>query len=93
MAISTASFHAGGQSAGYNIVVQDQLRPNRWTTPVICSQFHDSVISTMHFLMRARALAVFPGGYETLDEYFEALTLIQTSKFKRVLILLFGLEC
>lgn len=66
--------------------------PNRWITQALCFQFHYFAIRKMHFLMRARAHAAFPGGYGTLDELFETLTLIQAGKIKRVRILLFGRE-
>jgi predicted Rossmann-fold nucleotide-binding protein len=61
-------------------------------TPYLSFQFHYFALRKMHFLLRARAVAVFPGGYGTCDEFFETLTLIQTGKMKPIPILLFGRE-
>lgn len=80
---------AGGKSIGLNIVLEFEQAPNPYITPELCFQFHYFAIRKMHFLMRARALVCFPGGYGTFDELFEALCLIQTKKMKRVPILLF----
>jgi len=81
---------AGGVSIGLNIVLPHEQQPNAWVTPELCFNFHYFAIRKMHFLMRARAIAVFPGGFGTLDEMFEALTLIQTGRMARVPFLLFG---
>ncbi|SEI63747.1 hypothetical protein SAMN05421762_3204 [Pseudooceanicola nitratireducens] len=81
---------AGGQSIGLNIVLPHEQAPNEWVTPDLCFNFHYFAIRKMHFLMRARAVCVFPGGFGTLDEMFEALTLIQTGRMERVPFLLFG---
>ncbi|MFN0114294.1 MAG: TIGR00730 family Rossman fold protein [Paracoccaceae bacterium] len=81
---------AGGLSIGLNIVLPHEQAPNRYVTPELCFNFHYFGIRKMHFLMRARAIAVFPGGFGTLDEMFEALTLIQTGRMARVPFLLFG---
>jgi len=81
---------AGGQSIGLNIVLPHEQAPNEWVTPDLCFNFHYFAIRKMHFLMRARAICVFPGGFGTLDEMFEALTLIQTGRMERVPFLLFG---
>jgi len=83
---------AGGVSIGLNIVLPHEQAPNEYVTPDLCFNFHYFAIRKMHFLMRARAVAVFPGGFGTLDEMFEALTLIQTGRMKRVPFLLFGEE-
>ncbi len=64
--------------------------PNAYVTPDLCFNFHYFAIRKMHFLMRARAVAVFPGGFGTMDEMFESLTLIQTGRMKKVPFLLFG---
>ena len=64
--------------------------PNPWITPELTFQFHYFAIRKMHFLLRARALVAFPGGFGTMDELFETLTLIQTGKIKPVPVLLFG---
>ena len=81
---------AGAHSIGLNIVLPHEQSPNPYITPELCFQFHYFAIRKMHFLMRARALVAFPGGYGTLDELFESLTLIQTKKIKPIPILLFG---
>lgn len=81
---------AGGQSIGLNIVLPHEQAPNGYVTPDLCFNFHYFAIRKMHFLMRARAVCIFPGGFGTLDEMFEALTLIQTGRMKPVPFLLFG---
>ena len=81
---------AGGVSIGLNIVLPHEQAPNTYVTPELCFNFHYFAIRKMHFLMRARAICVFPGGFGTLDEMFEALTLIQTGRMERVPFLLFG---
>ncbi len=81
---------AGGQSIGLNIVLPHEQAPNIYVTPELSFNFHYFAIRKMHFLMRAAAICVFPGGFGTLDEMFEALTLIQTKRMKPVPFLLFG---
>lgn len=81
---------AGGASIGLNIVLPFEQAPNAYVTPDLCFNFHYFAIRKMHFLMRARAICVFPGGFGTMDELFEALTLIQTGRMQRVPFLLFG---
>ncbi|MFU1681591.1 TIGR00730 family Rossman fold protein [Phaeobacter piscinae] len=81
---------AGGASVGLNIVLPHEQAPNEYVTPDLCFNFHYFAIRKMHFLMRARAITVFPGGFGTLDEMFETLTLIQTGRMERVPFLLFG---
>ena len=81
---------AGGQSIGLNIVLPHEQAPNAYVTPDLCFNFHYFAIRKMHFLMRAKAICVFPGGFGTLDEMFETLTLIQTGRMKRIPFLLFG---
>ena len=81
---------AGGCSMGLNIVLPHEQAPNEYVTPSLCFNFHYFAIRKMHFLMRAKAVAVFPGGFGTLDELFESLTLIQTGRMKRIPFLLFG---
>ena len=80
----------GGKSIGLNIVLPGEQKPNPYITPELCFQFHYFAIRKMHFLMRAIALVAFPGGFGTLDELFEALTLIQTRKVKPIPVILFG---
>ena len=80
----------GQTTIGMNIVLPHEQAPNRFVTPELSFQFHYFALRKMHFLLRARALAVFPGGFGTLDELMELLTLIQTGKMKPIPILLFG---
>jgi uncharacterized protein (TIGR00730 family) len=80
----------GQESIGLNIVLPHEQLPNRFVTPDLSFQFHYFALRKMHFLLRARAVAVFPGGYGTFDEMFELLTLIQTGKVRPLPILLFG---
>ena len=81
---------AGGRSIGLNIVLPFEQAPNEYVTPELCFNFHYFAIRKMHFLMRAAAITVFPGGFGTLDEMFETLTLIQTGRMQKVPFLLFG---
>lgn len=81
---------AGGCSIGLNIVLPHEQEPNHYVTPELCFNFHYFAIRKMHFLMRAKAIAVFPGGFGTMDETFETLTLIQTGRMERIPVLLFG---
>ena len=83
---------AGGISIGLNIVLPHEQAPNAHVTPELCFNFHYFGIRKMHFLMRASAVAVFPGGFGTMDELFESLTLIQSKRMKAVPFLLFGEE-
>ena len=83
---------AGGQSIGLGIVLPHEQAPNLYVTPDLAFNFHYFAIRKMHFLMRARAITIFPGGFGTLDEMFEALTLIQTGRMKPIPFLLFGTE-
>ena len=83
---------AGKESIGLNIVLPHEQLPNPYVTPSLSFQFHYFALRKMHFLLRARAVAVFPGGFGTFDEMFELLTLVQTGKVRRLPILLFGRE-
>ncbi len=82
----------GVSSVGLNIVLPHEQAPNAYVTPGLSFQFHYFALRKMHFLLRARAVAVFPGGFGTFDETFELLTLIQTGKIKPMPILMFGAE-
>jgi uncharacterized protein (TIGR00730 family) len=86
------AYEAGGKSIGLNIVLPHEQRPNPYITPELCFQFHYFALRKMHFLMRSVALVCFPGGFGTLDELFETMTLIQTGKCRRRPILMFGRE-
>jgi len=81
---------AGGPSIGLNIVLPHEQAPNPYVTPELSFNFHYFAIRKMHFLMRAKAVVVFPGGFGTLDELFEALTLIQTKRMAPIPLILFG---
>ncbi|MCX8119086.1 MAG: LOG family protein [Desulfobacterota bacterium] len=91
-AANRGAHEAGAESIGLNIVLPFEQKPNPYITPELCFQFHYFAIRKMHFLLRARALVIFPGGYGTLDELFETLTLIQTKKIKPIPVLMFGRE-
>ena len=82
----------GRESIGLNIVLPHEQMPNSFVTPDLSFQFHYFALRKMHFLLHARAVAVFPGGFGTFDEFFELLTLIQTGKVRPLPILLFGRE-
>jgi uncharacterized protein (TIGR00730 family) len=86
------AYEAGGKSIGLNIVLPQEQVPNPYITPELCFQFHYFALRKMHFLMRSIALVCFPGGFGTLDELFEVMTLQQTGKIRRRPILLFGQE-
>lgn len=83
---------AGGKSIGLNIALPFEQQPNQFITEGLCFQFHYFAMRKMHFLKRARALVACPGGFGTLDELFETLTLIQTRKIKPVPVVLLGSE-
>jgi uncharacterized protein (TIGR00730 family) len=81
---------AGGISVGLNIALPHEQSPNPYITPDLSFKFHYFALRKMHFMMRAKALVAFPGGFGTLDELFETLTLVQCKKAKPVPIVLFG---
>ena len=89
-AANRGAAEVGRESIGLNIVLPHEQLPNRYVTPDLSFQFHYFALRKMHFLLRARAVAVFPGGYGTFDELFELLTLVQTGKVRPLPILLFG---
>ncbi len=80
----------GSKSVGHNITLPHEQEPNPYVTPELCFRFHYFALRKMHFMLRAKALVAFPGGYGTLDELFEALTLVQTGKVPAIPIILFG---
>ncbi|WP_296611463.1 TIGR00730 family Rossman fold protein [Sphingomonas sp.] len=82
----------GAESIGLNIVLPHEQAPNPYVTPRLSLQFHYFALRKMHFLLHARALAAFPGGFGTFDELFELLTLIQTGKIQPIPVLLYGKE-
>lgn len=91
-AVNRGAFEVGAKSIGLNITIPHEQDPNPYITPELCFIFHYFALRKMHFMMRARAMVVFPGGFGTLDELFETLTLIQTGKKRHIPVLLFGKE-
>jgi uncharacterized protein (TIGR00730 family) len=89
-AANRGAHDAKAKSIGFNIVLPYEQAPNPYITPDLSFQFHYFAVRKMHFLMRARALVVFPGGFGTMDELFETMTLVQTRKIEPIPILLFG---
>ena len=81
---------AGGKTIGLNITLPHEQYPNPYVSPELCFQFHYFSLRKMHFMLRARALVAFPGGFGTFDELFETLTLIQTRKIKPIPVVLVG---
>jgi uncharacterized protein (TIGR00730 family) len=82
----------GAPSIGLNIVLPHEQAPNPYVTPELSFNFHYFAIRKMHFLMRAKAVVVFPGGFGTMDELFESITLMQTGRMAKVPVILFGRE-
>jgi uncharacterized protein (TIGR00730 family) len=80
----------GAKSIGFNIILPHEQTPNTYITPELCFQFRYFALRKMHFMLRARALVAFPGGFGTLDELFEVLTLLQTGKAQGATVVLFG---
>ena len=91
-AANRGAIETGVETIGLNIVLPHEQLPNSYVTPDLSFQFHYFALRKMHFLLRARAVAVFPGGFGTFDEFFELLTLIQTGKVRPLPVLLFGHE-
>lgn len=89
---SRGAYEVGAPSIGLNIVLPHEQAPNEYVTPDLCFNFHYFAIRKMHFLMRAKAVTAFPGGFGTMDELFESLTLMQTGRMEKMPILLFGSE-
>jgi uncharacterized protein (TIGR00730 family) len=89
-AANRGAFDAEAKSVGLNITLPLEQQPNPYITPDLCFQFHYFAIRKMHFMLRAKALVAFPGGFGTMDELFEALTLVQTEKVEPLPIVLFG---
>jgi len=89
-AANRGAFDAGSKTVGLNINLPHEQYPNPYVSPELCFRFHYFAIRKLHFLQRARALVAFPGGFGTLDEVFEALTLLQTRKMEPVPVVLVG---
>src|SRR5580765_274371 len=91
-AANRGAFDAGAQTVGLNIDLPHEQFPNPYVTPELCFRFHYFAMRKLHFLQRARALVLFPGGYGSLDELFEALTLLQARKMPQVPVVLVGAD-
>ncbi|HYA65367.1 MAG TPA: TIGR00730 family Rossman fold protein, partial [Burkholderiaceae bacterium] len=89
-AANRGAFDVGAMSIGLNIALTHEQYPNPYITPELCLRFHYFALRKLHFVLRARALVAFPGGYGTFDELFETLTLIQTRKINPVPVVLVG---
>ncbi|MBI2825416.1 MAG: TIGR00730 family Rossman fold protein [Planctomycetia bacterium] len=89
-AANRGAFDAGAKSVGLNIMLPAEQRPNPYITPELCFQFHYFALRKLHFLLRAKALVVFPGGFGTLDELTDTLTLRQTRRMQPIPIVMFG---
>ena len=91
-ATNRGAYDVDGKSIGLNINLPHEQYPNPYITPELCFRFHYFAVRKLHFLLRTRALVVFPGGYGTFDELFETLTLVQTRTIKPIPIVLVGEE-
>ncbi len=91
-AANLGAFNVGACSAGFNITLPSEQLPNPFITPDLAFRFHYFAVRKMHFLLRAKALVAFPGGFGTLDELFEVLTLLQARKMPMLPVILFGRE-
>jgi uncharacterized protein (TIGR00730 family) len=89
-AANRGAYDVGAETVGLNITLPHEQYPNPYITPELCFRFHYFALRKLHFLMRARALVAFPGGYGTLDELFETLTLAQTRKIAPIPVILVG---
>jgi uncharacterized protein (TIGR00730 family) len=91
-AANRGAFEIGAKSIGLNITLPQEQTPNPYVTPDLCFEFQYFAMRKFHFLLRAKALVIFPGGFGTLDELFDALTLRQTRRMQEIPIILFGRE-
>jgi len=91
-AANRGAYDVGAKSIGLNITLPDEQAPNPYITPELCFQFHYFALRKFHFLLRAKALVTFPGGYGTLDELTDALTLRQVRRMQAIPIILYGSE-
>lgn len=89
-AANRGAFDIGAKSIGLNIVLPHEQEPNSYITPELCLQFHYFAMRKFHFILRAAALVIFPGGFGTLDELFEVLTLRQTGRMQEIPIIMYG---
>jgi len=91
-AANRGAFEAGDQTVGFNISLPREQHPNPYISPGLSFRFHYFALRKMHFMLRARAIVVFPGGFGSFDEFFEVLTLMQTKKVRPFPIILVGKE-
>jgi hypothetical protein len=91
-AANRGAFEVGAKSIGFNIDLPHEQEPNPYITPDLCFRFHYFAIRKFHFILRAKALVVFPGGFGTLDELFDTLCLRQTKRMQAIPIILYGRE-
>jgi uncharacterized protein (TIGR00730 family) len=91
-AANRGAFEVGAKSIGLNIELPHEQEPNPYITPELCFQFHYFAMRKFHFLLRAAALVVFPGGFGTIDELFDTLTLRQTGRMQEIPVILFGTQ-
>ncbi len=91
-AANRGAFDIGAKSVGFNIDLPHEQEPNPYITPALCFRFHYFAIRKFHFILRAKALVVFPGGFGTLDELFDTLCLRQTRRMQAIPIILYGRE-
>jgi uncharacterized protein (TIGR00730 family) len=91
-AANRGAFEIGAKSVGLNIELPHEQEPNPYITPELCLQFHYFAMRKFHFILRAAALVIFPGGFGTLDELFEVLTLRQTGRMQEIPIIMYGTE-
>ncbi len=89
-AANRGAFEIGAKSVGLNIELPHEQEPNPYITPELCLQFHYFAMRKFHFVLRAAALVIFPGGFGTLDELFDALTLRQTGRMQEIPIIMYG---
>lgn len=91
-AANRGAYDVSAKSIGLNITLPTEQRPNPYITPELCFRFHYFALRKMHFLLRAKALVAFPGGFGTLDEVFDALTLRQTQRMQQIPVIMYGRE-
>ena len=91
-AANRGAYDVDAKSIGLNITLPEEQDPNPYITPDLCFQFHYFALRKMHFLLRAKGLVVFPGGFGTLDELFCTLTLRQTGRMQEIPVILYGTE-
>jgi uncharacterized protein (TIGR00730 family) len=89
-AANRGAFEIGAKTVGFNIELPHEQEPNPYITPELCFQFHYFAMRKFHFVLRAAALVIFPGGFGTLDELFEILTLRQTGRMQEIPVILYG---